>query len=573
MNSDTTLKTLLPEDNLSRDEILVIGHCNPDTDAAASATAYATFINLISRYPDSARAVIPGSLTPQMRWVFNNADVKPPLRVDSLSSRVRDACCRNPISLQQNDTLGQATDLLIRSGHTMLPIVDEQNVVVGVFSHRDEAGRMLIGFDVTPLISSLLRWSDVLNIPGVSVKGTLPDDTACGSMHILLEGSQRQTIAFNPEDLVVCGSLAFLQALPVAHRPRRAVVVNSEIPNGVSVSPPTDEICELKYSGTVSEFLRQLNRCIPLKNLHFPVGPCVGADDAVRDISSMISSCRRALPVVDCEGRLFGVVASGDLANVPQRRAILVDHFECSQLATGLDDLQILEIVDHHRIGDIQTLNPVRVDCRPIGSSCSIVAMNFFEHGLQPDKSTARLMLGGLCSDTLGLTSPTTTPVDHQVAERLAVIAEVDLDSYVIDVLKAGDDLHLSVPSAIWNRDQKVFSVRNRRFAVAQLETVALEELSADRLQEFLNCLESHFSASDLLCSLLVITDVLQSRSIVAVCESADTSGAVTRLYARPADSTANASAVWLPAPGVVSRKKQIIPNLMRCLAELPQAS
>lgn len=556
--------------NFEADDILVIGHRNPDTDAATSSTAYAAFLNQLGRYAGRAKAVIPGRLTPQAQWVFENAQAEPPCRVQSLAPRVRDVCRSNIVSLQQDQTLGQATDLLIRSGHTMLPMIDTQGRVTGVFSNRDEAGRLLISFDVSPLVSSLLTWDDIVGIQDMQVIGTLPPDSSCGSMHILLEGQASQQIAIQPDDVVVCGDSSVLKALPEGSRPRRVLTVG----RGSSASID-DSICELRYAGTVSEFLRQLNRCIRLTNLHFPVGPCVGVDDALRDISSLVGECRRALPVLDNDGRLAGVISRTDLQKTPRRYAILVDHFECSQLAPGLEDLEILEILDHHRVGDVQTMNPVRVDCRPIGSSCSIVALNFFEHDLEPAPSIARLLLGGLCADTLGLTSPTTTPADREVVERLAKIAGVTFETFAVDVLKAGDDLHSANPEMIWNRDQKLFSVRNRRYAVAQLETISLDDLPAEKLQLFRRCVEDHFASSDLLCSLLVITDVLKGDSLVTVCESSETGAAVQKTYAAEAQS-ANSLPIhkhWLPGPGIVSRKKQMIPQLMRCLSEIPLAT
>lgn len=556
-----------PSQGFRPDDILVIGHRNPDTDAAASSTAYAAFLNQLDRYTGEARAVIPGPLTPQARWVFSNANARPPSLVQSLAPRVRDVCRTDVFSLQQSQTLGQATDLLIRSGHTMLPIVDEQRRITGVFSHRDDAGRLLMGFDVSPLISSLLSWSDIVAIQEIHVVGTLPADAACGSMHILLEGDQLNHAAIRPNDVVICGNPSVLKSVPVESRPSRVLTIGRD--NNRSQD---STICELQFAGTVSELLRQLNRCIRLMNLHFPVGACLGVDDAVKDIAPLINGSNRALPVLDNDGRLAGVISQADLQRTQRRQAVLVDHFESSQLAAGVEDLEILEILDHHRVGDVQTMNPVRVDCRPIGSSCSIVASNFFEHNLTPSPSIAKLLLGGLCSDTLGLTSPTTTEADRKVGEQLAKIADVSIKAFAIDVLKAGDDLNFAEPQEIWNRDQKLFSVRNRKYAVAQLETVSLADLAEETFHQYRRCLQAHFESTDLLCSLLFITDVLKGHSVVSICESAETNGAVQAMYeaALDTDSTPPVATDWLFSPDTVSRKKQIIPQLMKCLSELP---
>ena len=215
-------------------------------------------------------------------------------------------------------------------------------------------------------------------------------------------------------------------------------------------------------------------------------------------------------------------------------------------------------------------MNPVRVDCRPIGSSCSIVALNYFEFGIQPDAATATLLLGGLCADTLALTGPTTTESDREVADKLTAIAGVDFQKFSLAVLKAGDDLQHAAPADIWNRDQKIFTVRNHRFAVAQLETVALDELDAERLRTFKACLDSHFRTTDLLCSLLIITDVVQGTSLMTACESPDLQGCCSQLFIRQPSTThlKHQPTDWWMAPGVVSRKKQVIPPLMKHLSE-----
>src|SRR5262249_15158863 len=152
------------------------------------------------------------------------------------------------------------------------------------------------------------------------------------------------------------------------------------------------------------------------------------------------------------------------------------------------------------------TPSPARVDCRPIGSSSTIVALRFFESDLQPERGTASLLLGGLVSDTLCLRSPTATDIDRKVAHRLTEIIGVDLERFGLDVLRAGDDLLMSEPASIWSRDQKVFSIRNHTFAVAQLETVALEELTPERLHAFQQLLQEDFARGTHLISLLILT-------------------------------------------------------------------
>ena len=221
-------------------------------------------------------------------------------------------------------------------------------------------------------------------------------------------------------------------------------------------------------------------------------------------------------------------------------------------------------MVDHHRIGNVETESPVRVDCRPIGSSASIVALNYFEAELTPDRSTAILLLGGLCADTLALKGPTATATDRRIAGRLAEIAGVDMDEFGLGVLRAGDDLLTASPSEIWNRDQKLFGIRNHQFAVAQLETVALNGLPEDRLDSFRSELRADFERNQHLSTLLVVTDVLERNSWITGFESPSAIGSLTATF-----GNSFARDGWIEAPGVVSRKKQIIPRLLKTYSEL----
>ena len=356
-----------------------------------------------------------------------------------------------------------------------------------------------------------------------------------------------------------------LNSIPREQWPDRVIITgNHKSTDQQEIQRFSERICILSFSGAVSDLLRLLSFQVSLERLDFGIGPCVGAEDALDDVKELIEHHRRALPVVDASGRLCGVIARSDLRKKKSRRAVLIDHFESGQAVPGVEHLEILEVIDHHRIGDIQTHSPIRVDCRPIGSSCSIVALNFFEAGLDPSPQIATLMLGGLCSDTLALTSPTTTRTDVEIANRLCAIAGISFECFAEQLFIAGDDLRTSDPRKIWNRDQKHFSIRNHRFAVAQLETVSVADLSDDILAMLRSELERDFAKSNCLCSLLVLTDVIQSCSLVTFCESS----AVRNVSERALQSHVNNNG-WMMVPGLVSRKKQVIPAMMEVFAGL----
>ena len=547
------------------EHILVLGHKHPDTDACTSAQAYANLLNRIGAYDSPVIAGVIGDLTPQSRYVFDVAKVPPPPRVDDLWPRVRDVATREVLSISLDDRLRKAIELLIESEHSMLPVVNHDGKLHSVFSHRRDVSRFLLELDVLPILSTVLTWSDIVSLPGVRLMGRRSEVAEIrGQLIFALEGAESWRSDVRSIDILVCGDLSVVLTLPADRIPLAVVLVQSEPPPSAQVAEVNDRgAYVLQYLHQLGDFLAALKAQIRVGALNLGSGPCVGELDRLQDASGIIHASRCAVPVVDGNHVLTGVVSRKDLSTPPRRRIILVDHFEASQTVSGIDFAEILEIVDHHRIGDIETASPARVNCRPVGSASTIVALRYLEEEVSLDVSTATLLLGGLVADTLCLTSPTTTHVDSKVAGNLERIVGTSIQEFGRDVLEAGDDLLTATPSEIWNRDQKVFSIRNRTFAVAQLETVCLDSLTLERLTEFRELLQNDAGKTDHLANLLFITDVLSGDSWVTFCEAPEVKGVVA-----PCFGTTETRPGWTLAPNIVSRKKQIVPSLLQAFAE-----
>lgn len=546
--------------------IVIIGHRNPDTDSTTSAVSYARFLERIGRYEEEIQPVVPGSITPQTRWVFETAGVPLPEQVDTLAPRVKDVMCTDVETLSASDRLRDAIDLLIRSSHSMIPILDDRGRLESVFSNREDFSRFLLSLDVAPIAESLLTWDDLTRLPGAECIGRDDVKPSCGRIIFAMAASDEWQHEVTKDDVLVAGSIDVLSEVSMDHCPNRLIIVaQSPLSQRHLERIERQQLAVVMFRGGISDLLFALTRQVRLGSLSFDSGLCVGPDDLLEDVHDLVRSQRRALPVVDADNQLVGIVARKDLKAPPQRKAILIDHFESDQAVPGIECMEILEIIDHHRIGNIETRGPVRVDCRPIGSACSIVALNYFEAELQPDKATAILMLGGICADTLVLRGPTTTDLDREVAKKLSEIAEVDLFAFGQEVLRSGDDLMRSTPGDIWNRDQKVFGIRNQRFAVAQLETVSLSDLSDEQLRAFRDELQRDFERNNYLTSLLVVTDVINGDSWITGCESPKVEGTTEMAFGNDSQHPCPG---WLQANNIVSRKKQIIPALMRTFAE-----
>ena len=213
-----------------------------------------------------------------------------------------------------------------------------------------------------------------------------------------------------PEDVVVCGNLQAIGRLPKDRWPATIVVFedsnledNQNLLNQFNASG----IAVLQYHQSIADLLRSLALHIRLGALNLPTGPSIGRLDRIEDIRRLLLDNNHAIPVLDGNGRFEGIVSKNDLSRQGRCRVILVDHFERPQAVNGLEHAEVLEIIDHHRVGDIQTGNPIRVECRPVGSSCTIVASEYFDHSVEMDRGTATLLLGGIVADTLVLRGPT----------------------------------------------------------------------------------------------------------------------------------------------------------------------
>ncbi len=498
------------------ENILVLGHHNPDTDASTAAYCYAELLNQLQRYPEKAVGAVPGEFTPQTKFVFERAGCQLPLQIDNVSPRVGHILNSNPITIDSQERVGTAIETLVRNDISMLPIVGEQGQLEGVFSNRTDGSRFLLGLDPTPLWGTLLGIDDLSSLPGMTIVGDLsPVPFEDGELRIALDGDNQWRADCCRNDVVVCANASTIKSIPPEKIPATVVIVD---PLSTTDSMDAKAInakgtAVLHYSQSLPEFLRSLVMHIRLSSLSLPTGCCIGESDLIEDIRPLMESSHHALPVIADNNKLVGLVSHGDLEKKNRSKVILVDHFQIPQPDVGLTSSEVLEILDHHRVGDIQTGAPIRVNCRPVGSSCTIVAASYLESGVEISPEIATLLLGGIVADTLILTGPTTTDTDLAIAPTLAKIAGVSVQEFGLEVMVAGDDLKTSDPKDIWQRDQKQFSIRNQCFAVAQLETASLESLDAEKLDCFKQLVDNDKQSNMRMLSMLVLTDVIKGDS------------------------------------------------------------
>jgi manganese-dependent inorganic pyrophosphatase len=312
------------------------------------------------------------------------------------------------------------------------------------------------------------------------------------------------------------------------------------------------------FPGSVLALASGLSLAIPVRNIMATEFVSVRPEQRVDQVRDKVVHTPYALPVLEADGRLVGLLSRTEVLEPPLRPLILVDHFERTQTVTGIEQAQVREIIDHHRVGNLETVHPIRVDCRPVGSTSTIIACQYAEAGLKPGRPEARLLLGAIISDTLLLTSPTTTAIDRKMARDLARRAGVVLAEFGREVLRRNDELADGDPTALVQKDLKEFVHGGCRFAAAQLETVDLALLTPERTAALRAALERVRGSLGCALAVLIVTDVFRGESRLLAADP--NAGRLAWLLegAEPGEGRLH--------PGMVSRKKQLLPYLFRRL-------
>lgn len=533
--------------------VLVFGHKNPDNDSICSAVAYAHLKNLV----DSDNVYVParlGPMPPETSWVFARFGVQPPEEISHVHTRVRDVMTEGVISVSADQTMLDAGRLMREHHVRALPVLDG-STVRGLVNVRNLAERYLDeteirGFGKVPVsVASLVR--------------VLDGDLVAGDLEAQLEGN---VLIGAMEPVTMLGYIQPGDTLIVGDRKRTQPMA---LDAGVAClivsggSRPDAEVLEVarRSGAAVITTVHDTYAAARLVNLSVSVGdvmdthvPYVDPDALLSEAAEdVLSSEHREALVVDGDGRLVGILTRTNLAFGARRRVVLVDHNELAQSAPGVTGASVVEIVDHHRVGDVQTTGPILFLNLPVGSTATIVARRYNDLGVAIPESMAGLLLAAVLSDTVLLKSPTTTDADREVAAGLAAILAVDAVEFGMEMFRARTaGQPFSAERAVL-ADLKEYRVGDVVAAIGQVETVDAEEVMvhADEVRHVMESLREN-RGYDLV--VLMVTDVVrEGSSILAVGK--------TRLAERGLEITLDNGVAWMD--GVLSRKKQIASRLV----------
>jgi manganese-dependent inorganic pyrophosphatase len=539
--------------------IYVIGHKNSDLDSVASAYAYARLLRLQGE--EQAIAARNGELKPEVRFVLERYKVEAPEALDDVYLQVRDVMRRGVISAYLDQPLLEAGQLLQEHNRRSMPVVDTENKVLGIIATEDFAKLFFNDLDPQSVNRIPLQMDNLVRalkgrvlvegrrklgnrvIVGAMQADTMVDYVEQGCLVVLgdRENAQLAAIENGAAGLVITGDLLVSERTLAAAKKYGVLVISTGHHTFTAVRL-------INLSISVQHIMnREFSFCHP--------------EDQMSEVQNILAR-RRSLPVVNNEGKLVGYLSRTDLINARPKRVILVDHNEQSQAVDGIEEAELLGIIDHHRIADVHTNKPIMFRADPVGCTGTIIAGLYHEAGIAIPREVAGLLLAGLLYDTLILRSPTSTSRDERVATELADISGEDIEQYGQEVfVAAAADLSERTARELLTADFKEFVVRDTKFAIGTVETASpstIEKRIPELLQEMKQLSQERGYSS----FLFMIVDIINMRTHLLIYGGEH---AVAEALGVPLEQDGHA----VVAENLVSRKKQLVPLLSRIQAVL----
>jgi manganese-dependent inorganic pyrophosphatase len=532
-------------------KIYVVGHRNPDTDSVVSAVAYA---ELLRR--QGLDNVVPGrqgDLWPETQYILDRFGVPAPSLIEDVRPTARDLMAPRMIVGRPDESVYAIGQRLREHGIRAMPVVGEDGRLAGLISVEDFASILLLGLDPNLLDEIHLEVKNVVEtLSGrllVKAQGRKLRDK------VLVAAMAPETVRgrLEPDIMVVLGDREDVQRIAIENQVGALVITGD--------TPVSDEIMALARERNVTLIcsphhtfttVRLLNLSIPIWHVMRRDVLVASLDEPLDDVRDKLSR-QRTLPVLDEGGRVMGVISRSDVINPVRHGVYLVDHNERSQTVAGLDEAELLGIVDHHRIADIQTGAPIFFRNEIVGSTSTLIAALFREEGIPVPPPIAGILLGGIVTDTVLLRSPTSTPRDQRVASDLAITAGVDMAEFGHDIFAQVSDLSGRLPRQILTTDFKEYRIDEQPFAIGYMETVHKRQVDQIR-DDLLAEMQALRNAKGYASLLFIVVDIVHSQTEILI------------------DGMENEVAQALDEPlfsshsvimnGVVSRKKQIVPIL-----------
>ena len=544
-------------------KVWVVGHKNPDTDSICAAISYAYLKNQ-SGDKKTYVAKRAGAVNEETRYVLERFGVEEPPLVTYAGAQIKDINIRKTAGVSNQISLKRAWELMKKLEVVTLPVTNQFGKLEGVIVTKDIATSYMDVLDNCVLSKARTQYKTIAEtIDGEVYAGNEHAHFVRGKVVIATSNPEYMADYIEDDDLVILGDRE--EAQMQAIRSNASCII---IGGGLEVAEEVKKLAEKRDCVIITtpfdtfSVARLINQSMPIKQymtrrdlVTFDI------DDYVDDVKDVMSRVRhRDFPVLGSNGNYVGMISRRNLMNMQKKQIILVDHNEKSQAGDGIGEAEILEIIDHHRLGSLETVSPVYFRNQPLGCTSTIIYQMYQEQRVEIPKEIAGLLLSAIISDTLMFRSPTCTSLDKSVAKRLAEIADVDIEDHAKKMFRAGSDFKNKTTEEIFYQDFKIFHTEDCDFGVAQISAMSGEELEqiGEQLRPFL---PQVLGEKRLNMVYVMLTDILEESSkIIFAGEDAG------KILAHAFKKQEDADGILLD--GIISRKKQMIPTLMNEMSE-----
>jgi len=546
---------------MSEQNIYVIGHRNPDTDSICAALAYARLKQLTGN--SNVLAARAGEINVQTEFILNRFGIEMPLYLPDVKIRVKDVMTTESLSVHMEMSVGDVLDFMNSYDLLMVPVTDRDGHYRGAITLQDLArfyARHADAATSNRLVASLNGITKA--IQGNSLFLFDENETKTGRIVVgaMETDGFRQVMEYYSEEgcVVIVGDRKEIQRHAIESHARCLIITGGFLPDkSVLDMAQRNKVSVISSPYDTATTVRLMHLSTPAREVFSSDFYSVSPYDLLLDVKAkMRDSALRGCPVVDTGGRLAGILTRRDMLRDFRKKVILVDHNEASQAIPGIEEAEVIEVLDHHRIGSFQTLHPIYFVVEPVGCTNTLVAELYLKYGVEPEPSYAGIMLSAILSDTVIMKSPTTTERDRKIAAYLAGLAGLDIQKLGEDMFNASSDLLKKTPEEIIRTDYKIYEVGKEKIGIGQIEVI--EMVTFEKIKEsLLTSLNKIMLEERLTIACLLVSDIIYENSLLLF---AGDSGIITRIgYPVIAPNLAELK-------GVLSRKKQLVPRILSVL-------
>ena len=540
-----------------KNKIYITGHKNPDTDSICSALALAELKNKMG---EPAEAIRLGNLNRETEFVLNFFNVEAPRLKTSIKPQVRDIEIDPAYCVSPDMSMANAMDLIQKNNINSLPVVDDTDNLIGIVSLSNIASTYMEIWDDSIIGRSNTSFENIIDVLRAKIIYK-PDNLRPMSGKMAVKAIKKEDL-IKEGDIVIVGDDKFDQESAINNNISLLILtISTQLDDDVLELAKKRGVAVITTGLSTFMVARILPQAVPVNYVMTKENLVVfHKDDLIDDVREKMSQSRfRSYPVLDNKNQVIGNISRYHLISNLRKKLILVDHNEKNQSIDDIDSAEIIQIVDHHRVANISTSNPIYFRNEPVGSTATIVSKMFFENGIKPSRAIAGLLCSAIISDTLLFRSPTSTETDKYVLEKMKKIAAIDVEEYAMEMFKAGTSLEGKKADELLKSDVKDFSIENKNIRVCQIFTMnlsSLESIEKDLKIEMENFINENSTDT----FILMITDIFKEISEIIVV------GEFKKEIAEKFNTSIDNDKFI--SKGLLSRKKQLIPTVTNAVSE-----